>query len=454
MPNQIQTTKNQADRPIVSIVCGNVYPIFDNSTHAIYGGMETQAALIGRSLAANGWLRIHYVVSDFGQPFKTALEGINFLIYQSAYRRAGRNIFPRLRQRRLFPELYFDRRDLDLLWQIPLITAWLALPAIFFPRFWRLLKPDAVFCFGNNERSAEVIADCFRLGIPTLLYIASDKDISPDYRHGNHEPNHYGMPKWKGYYALSTADGIIVQSEAQSRALMRYFGRSSTLIRNPVYVSPNDRKQWLPRETREYVLWIGRTDDFNKRPMLFLELAKDCPEISFLMLVGLTSEISFHALKHACPANLRIVEQVPQPEVLEYLSRARVLVNTSKFEGFPNTFLEAAVMGVPVVSLSVDPDGMLSQLGCGICAGGDTAVLRNSVKRLFQDNGEAERYATASHAYTLERHGAAGRIEEFEACLRKLMERTTQPVRLPWWTLIQRFARRRVRKNEPGKNNG
>lgn len=426
-------------RPLVALVCANAYPLFDFCVPAVGGGMETRAALFGRGLAALGRWQVCFVVSDFGQAFVTRHENIDFRIYQPTYRKAGRNVFPRLRKRRWFPVLNLDRRDLDLLWQIPLIAAWLALPALFFPRFWRRLRPAVVCCFGNNAQTADVIADCRRTGIRTILCVASDKDISPDYHPGNREPNHYGMPKWKGHYSLTHADHIVVQTEAQREALQRRFGRDTVLIRNPVHVSPDDPQRWLPRAQREFVLWIGRADDFNKRPMLFLKLARDCPDLEFVMIASRTDDAVFRALEQACPPNLRIAEHLPPQEIWGYLHRARVLVNTSKFEGFPNTFLQSAVMGVPIVSLEVDPDGMLARHGCGVCAAGNPRTMREAVVKLCADGVRADALAATCHQHALDRHEAGGRIAELEACIAD-QAAAPGPDGPPWWALLRRFA--------------
>lgn len=431
--------QDSGSAPSVCLVCGHVYPLFDANVRIPIGGMETRAALFGRGLAATNRWYVSFVVSDFGQPFLTRHEDIDFRVYQPVYRRAGRNVFPRLRKRRWFPALNLDQSDLKLLWQIPLIATWLMFPALFFPGFWRALKPDVVCCFGNNAITAEVIADCHHLGIRTILCIASDKDLSSDYRPGNRQPNHYGMPKWKGHYALTHADRIVVQTESQREALKRHFGRDAMLIRNPVHASPDDPQRWLPRRQREFVLWVGRADDFNKRPMLFLELARDCPDLEFVLIASRTDEAAFLALEQARPANMRLLDHVPPHEIWNHLRRARVFVNTSKFEGFPNTFLQSAVMGVPIVSLEVDPDGMLSRHGCGICATVDTRKMHEAVVKLCADSVRADALAAACHRYVLERHEAGGRIVELETCIADLAT-GPEPERPHWWAQLSRFA--------------
>ena len=363
----------------------------------------------------------------------------NRLLYLSAHispRRTQRLSTPA--QTKRVPILRFDRSDLALFWQVPLIATWLALPSLFFSRFWRALKPDVVCCFGNNAQTADVIADCRRADIRTMLCIASDKDISLDYRPGNRAQNHYGMPKWKGYYSLANADRIVVQTEAQLETLRQHFGRDAALIRNPVYVSADDTQRWLPRPQRKFVLWIGRADDFNKRPMLFLELARDCPALQFVMIASRTDDAVFRALEQACPANLRILEHVPAPEVWDWLRHARVLVSTSKFEGFPNVFLQSAVMGVPIVAGS-DPDGVLTRHGCGICAAGETDTMREAVVALCADDARAEALAATSHRYVLEQHEAQGRIAELEACIAKLAAspHPGRPLRVGTFTQIR-----------------
>ena len=383
--------------------------------------MEIRAALFGRGLMQSGRWRTVFVVSDFGQAFTTRHEGIEFYIYQLTFRRYGRNIFPRFRKRKLFSRLNIDRQALELLWQIPLVVGWMTFPALAFPRFWRALGADIVCCFGSNSRTAEVIADCRRAGIKTILYLASDEDLSKDFRPGDDRKNPYGMPNWMGHYALINASAILVQTERQQQLLLERFGRHGEIIRNPVDVSPSDPESWPDRSTRNTILWIGRAEPYNKRPLHFLELARRCPELPFVMIANKTDADVFNTLLRERPDNLTIIERVPHSEIWDYYRHARVFVSTSVYEGFPNTFLQCAVAGVPIASLQVDPDGFLARHGCGICSDGNMAHLADSVRLFWKDAEIAERFAFNAHRHVLANHNAEGRIDEFAACIRRTM---------------------------------
>jgi glycosyltransferase involved in cell wall biosynthesis len=64
-----------------------------------------------------------------------------------------------------------------------------------------------------------------------------------------------------------------------------------------------------------------------------------------------------------CP-NLEFKGSVPYHEVNAYYARARVFVNTSDSEGFPNSYLQAWVRGTPLVAF-FDPDGVVAREGLG-----------------------------------------------------------------------------------------
>ncbi|OOZ35761.1 hypothetical protein BOW51_10405 [Solemya velesiana gill symbiont] len=241
------------------------------------------------------------------------------------------------------------------------------------------------------------------------------------------------------------ADHVLVQTESQLRTLKSRFNRHGELVRNPVKISETDMKGWGKHDERETILWIGRTDMFHKRPLLFLELAKRCPDLPFVMIVNNTNDTMFTDISTKCPPNLTIVDYVPHKEIWDYYRRARVFVSTSAsgYEGFPNTFLQCAVTGVPMASLEVDPEGIFSQKNCGLLSGGSMDKLESDVRFLWSDEVHAQRYTKLFYKYTLEHHSLGRQVDRFEKLLQKVIDAPLRTPMLPWWKMpFQRFVRR------------
>jgi glycosyltransferase involved in cell wall biosynthesis len=113
-----------------------------------------------------------------------------------------------------------------------------------------------------------------------------------------------------------------------------------------------------PFEEREFFLWVGRLNRDQKRPHLFLDVAEKLPDKKFKLIgpKGDDDEYVEHLMERI--GRLENVEYrgtVPPDQISEYYKKAVALVSTSKYEGFPNTFLEAWRVQTPVLSLSIDP---------------------------------------------------------------------------------------------------
>ena len=62
--------------------------------------------------------------------------------------------------------------------------------------------------------------------------------------------------------------------------------------------------------------------------------------------------------------------------------RAKLFLNTSSIEGFPNTFLQAWIRGVPVVSF-FDPDSLLRRMQLG-CVAESLDDMREGIRHLLE----------------------------------------------------------------------
>jgi len=127
------------------------------------------------------------------------------------------------------------------------------------------------------------------------------------------------------------------------------------------------------------------------------------------------------ATEAAAVPNLTFVERVPFSEIQAYFDRAKVFVNTSTVEGFPNTFVQAAMGAAPVLSLAVNPDDVLDVHGFGRCAHGDTARLTSDLAALLADEGLREAMGQAGFAYAKATHDADAVMPRFKELLARVV---------------------------------
>jgi glycosyltransferase involved in cell wall biosynthesis len=70
----------------------------------------------------------------------------------------------------------------------------------------------------------------------------------------------------------------------------------------------------------------------------------------------------------AARTNLTFHGRLSYQATNELYGRAKLLLSTSDVEGFPNSYLQAWIRGVPVVTL-IDPDRVIERQGLGAAAG-------------------------------------------------------------------------------------
>jgi glycosyltransferase involved in cell wall biosynthesis len=219
------------------------------------------------------------------------------------------------------------------------------------------------------------------------------------------------------------ATELVVQTDLQRRLARERFGRDATIIANPVLIPITEI---TAPEGRRYILWIGKSDGV-KRPELVLDLAGACPEVRFRAIVNPIDLVLFEMLRREAPANLEIVERVEPAGMLREFSGAIALLNTSRFEGFPNAMLEAGACGVPVLSLTVDPNGILSREGGGFVAGGNIEALALAVRRFALEPGLATDAGARLQRYVRANHDGDARVAELAEVLIRLSQSHVTP---------------------------
>ncbi len=100
-------------------------------------------------------------------------------------------------------------------------------------------------------------------------------------------------------------------------------------------------------------------------------------------------------------------------KTLEAIAGAKALLNTSPVEGFPNTFLEAWALGTPVISLFVDPGGIVKSNHLGYACEGDLGLFRDLLQRREYDIDRDQ-----ARKYVLQHHGGDQVVRVFEGILK------------------------------------
>jgi glycosyltransferase involved in cell wall biosynthesis len=139
------------------------------------------------------------------------------------------------------------------------------------------------------------------------------------------------------------------------------------------------------------VLWVSNIRRL-KRPERVLALAESLPRLGFHMIGGaLPAEPAcFGEVERAAAAMSNVVlhGRLPYTDANDVYGRAKVLVNTSEIEGFPNSYLQAWIRGVPVVTF-LDPDNVIEREGLGVAVR-TPSQMRAATRRLVEDTAARE----------------------------------------------------------------
>lgn len=179
-------------------------------------------------------------------------------------------------------------------------------------------------------------------------------------------------------FALRMVDAFVCQNDYQAQALAKRFPNT------PQFTLHNPYKALATPETlvtpKPYVAWLGVFSSQKNLPLL-VTLAQSEPEVTF-KVAGMPAKLAdaetlsaFETLKTL--PNVDYIGYTKRTEVPTFLNNAAALLNTSHYEGFSNTFLEALAVGTPIItSVGVDPDHVIGDNSLGFVVDGPDAYRR------------------------------------------------------------------------------
>jgi glycosyltransferase involved in cell wall biosynthesis len=247
-----------------------------------------------------------------------------------------------------------------------------------------------------------------RRSVPLLWHAAHDTDVMPRHLDRSRNVLRVRLEKWAVEYGIRRATRIVVQTRQQAQLLQRNYRRAPDAI-IPNFHPP--AAETIDKSGALTVVWIANLK-YWKRPEVFVRLAESFGarrDVRFIM-VGALAAVSdkrgwqaslLRGIESA--GNLEYVGERAHDEVNQLLARAHIFVNTSEHEGFPNTFIQAWLRDVVVVSLSVDPDGVLAGQRVGIAAHTESGLVE-AVRTLIDNPAVRAEYARRGRDYASAHH--------------------------------------------------
>ncbi len=358
----------------VCFVILRAYTLFNPEVKGVIGGAEVDFYYIAKELAKDPNYRVSCIVADYGQEPIEIREGVT-----------------------LIKTLGFNEKQIS---------------ATF--RLWKALRTADAQIYVRKFPSAvttEVALFCKRYGRRFVYRTASATESDGTFIKEN-------FFRGKGFiWSLRHADAVIAQNKKDAKNLAETVGVSAQVIKNPHQLPP------LLQKERDTILWVGRSAKV-KRPDLFLELAEQMPRQNFTMICQKAikdTEYDSLVARAQQIENLEFVTRVPFRKIREYFQRARMLVNTSDSEGFPNTFIQACKWAAPILSLNVNPDGFLDKYECGICANGDWELFVEKLEQIL-DRETAKKFSNNARKYAEEFHDINKIIKQYKKCFTQIIQ--------------------------------
>jgi len=340
--------------------------VLEGDTHTT-GGAEAQIAHLAGALARSGHEAVLIYGDGRGPVGQKRVSGVSCIDAAPSWRRPESVVNFWRAMSAFSPDLLYARLPSDFLWIIGLFAR---------------RHPGARFVYAMAH---DLHCD------PWTAY---------DYNRWFHAPI-YAL-------GLGSANVIAVQHAHQEKRLWEGLRRRAVDVPNLACSISQAARAF--GATSFDAIWVAKIRA-EKQLEYFLDLAASLPDLRFALVGGFDPTIraeirlAFERRLNDLP-NLHFFGPQQADKVFALLKESRVLVNTSRFEGFPNTMLEAWSMGVPVASLSVDPGGVIEREHLGLVSR-TAAQLREDVSTLSRLASLNQRLGDNGLAYVRRRHSLA-----------------------------------------------
>lgn len=336
------------------------------------GGAELQISYLTKELVRQGY-EVHFIYENKGNRIENNI---------------GINLYPlrKVRLRKWFGQRWFLYRN-----QIQVKL--------------NKIKPDVIYSRFYSSWSGFAADFAYKNKSKHIWAVASDNDLYRQYQNVSFLRPFDIIEKIYMKKVFSRTTYILTQNDFQQNTLKKFYKRNGIKVNQ---LAESVKEESIVKNNDQIrILWIANLKPL-KRPELFIELVNHlCYSSNVeLIMIGRSDE-KYKQLITDCSKKCRNFNyrgEISNDEVNKELLHSHILVNTSDYEGFSNTFVQAWMRKVVVLSMNSNPDEIITKHHLGyICPTIDNLkekidFLINIPETLSEMGNRAYHYAIQNHS--------------------------------------------------------
>jgi len=257
------------------------------------------------------------------------------------------------------------------------------------------LKPDIIIQHGLTTESCFMALLCSILKIKFIFMFAHDVEVNGLRQFDRSKVLWFPL-------LLKFSNKIITQNEYQSHIIKSKYKRDNYIL----YSGFEIKRKKINKSIEGGILWVARCEKW-KQPELFIELAKHNKDLKFIMICPESNDKNyFYKIKEESKnhKNITFIDFISYYEIDEFFEKAYLFVNTSLYEGFPQTFIQSMINKTPIISLKVNPENFLNIFDVGIFCNNDFKLMNKKIRELVNNKNYYFKLSQNAFNYAIKNH--------------------------------------------------
>lgn len=278
----------------------------------------------------------------------------------------------------------------------------------FFRVFFKLFKTNSTYYFQRTDYPLTGALALFcKLRRRKMIYWLADDNCAIK----NHYSKYFNAKEYNSHikvwirkmdwfivdkmieYGKRNSHFIVSQTQFQRDQVLKNFKLKSAIIRNSYKF---DQVAQIPKEN--IILWVGNFRK-TKRPQLFTEIAQKVKINGWRFVMVGNSLDYFTEVKDLKIDNFEYMGPQSMEQTIEWFIKSKIYISTSVLEGFSNTFIQAWYYRSFILSLSFDPDCLITNRQLGIYALNDLNKLTDFLVHYCSNEHEIEPFVSRAYEF-------------------------------------------------------